>query len=255
MGKDDHYLFMDGCVVKGCKPVLDFERTFGEYAELLEDLFHKGRWGHGEKGRFGRRAASRDFDDWADEHIHAAQSTQNMRTGADRVNNVLEGISGEGNIHLFGTSAAGAAMLVYFVLCEPKTLYVRSEDSRNEMVPAQKYTIDRRIASLTTIDAPTNWAPVKHDEPGRRSVPGKDALGDYLMRHTRIKAGAGCGSEETNRMEDVPGTWIGAQPVAGMCYDNRPHYKYLPDAGMERHIYTGSHASDETREFLERVWR
>ena len=39
MGYQDHYLFMDGCIVKGCKPFVDFEGTFGEYGAALKELY------------------------------------------------------------------------------------------------------------------------------------------------------------------------------------------------------------------------
>lgn len=256
MGREDHYIFMDGCVVKGCKPVLDFESTFGEYSALLMDLFKRGRWGSGERRVLGVRVGRERFEDWASTHVHTAQSTENKRTGASRVNDLLVGIKGNGNIHLFGTSAAGAAMLEYILLTDPATLYYRPRDPKGEFRPPKRYRIDPRIASLTTIDAPTNWVPVRHaDMPGVRGW-GKGTVGYYLARHTRIKAGPRRHSGEyTTRVEDVPDTWVGAHPVAGLDYEDTPHYDGLPRAGIERHIYTGSHMSHETRAFLERVWR
>ncbi|MDQ6694020.1 MAG: hypothetical protein M3014_06320 [Chloroflexota bacterium] len=255
MGSQDHYVFMDGCVVKGCRFLIDFERTFGEYADLLEELYERGHWGRGARRLFGSRAGYDDFDDWATEHVHVAQSTQNLRTGAARVNGILQSISGHVNIHLFGTSAAGAAIIEYFLLCDPGTLYYRATDPHNDTIPNKKYAIDTRIASMITLDAPTNWVAVKHNDGEMPRASGKGTIGDYLVRHTRIKAGDKYGRDrQTARMEDVPDTWVEAQPVAGVYYDNRPHYEYLPKAGLERHIYTGSHMSLETRDFLERVW-
>lgn len=256
MGKDDHYVFMDGCVVKGCRTLIEFERTFGEYADLLEDLFHRGGWGRGEKRVLGVRVGGRKFEDWATEHIYAAQSTQNKRTGASRVDEVLRSIEGNGNIHLFGTSAAGAAILEYVLLTDPGTLYYRPHDPRKEFMPAKRYDIDPRIASLTTIDAPTNWVPVRRDPGWPRPGWSKGTIGYYLAKHTRIKAGPKVPKgAHTNRTEDVPGTWVGAEPVAGLDYDNDPHYDYLPRQAVERHMYTGGHMSHETRDFLRRVWR
>jgi hypothetical protein len=257
MGKDDHYIFMDGCIVKGCKPVLNFEHTFGEYAALLEDLFHRGGWGRGEKGLLGLRLGSSSFDDWVSRHVHMAQSTQNKRTGASRVDALARGIPpGHGHVHLFGTSAAGAAMLEYILLTAPSTLYYRPSDPHSHHRPAKQYDLDPRIASFTTIDAPTNWVPVRHDDPLRKWSWGAGAPGEYLEHHTRIKAGPRYPQgEHTTRTEDVPDTWVEARPVAGLDYDDRPHYDNLPDPGMKRHMYTGNHISHETRDFLRRVWR
>jgi hypothetical protein len=256
MGKDDHYIFMDGCIVKGCKPVLNFEHTFGEYSYLLEELFRRGGWGHGEKGFWGFRKGGANFDDWVSTHVHMAQSTQNKRTGASRVDELLRGISGHGHIHLFGTSAAGAALLEYMLLTDPRTLYYRPSDPHGDLRPPKRYDIDPRIASLTTIDAPTNWVPVRHDDGLRKWSWGAGILGEYLDHHTRVKAGPHyLKGEHATRTEDVPDTWVEAHPVAGLDYDDRPHYDNLPEPGMKRHMYTGNHISHETRDFLHRVWR
>lgn len=256
MGRDDHYIFMDGCVVKGCKPFIAFEKTFGEYAALLRKLYMHGHWGRFERRFMGlHRPAYFNFGDWVQLHVHTAQSTQNIRTGADRIDRILKGIRGHGDIHMFGTSAAGSAMLEYFLLTDPDRLYYHP-DNEHELKPAKKYDIDVRIASLTTIDAPTNWVPLRHDSGRLRPYYGRDALGRYLAGRTRIKAGPRVPPEKhTTRTEDVPNTWVEAEPVAGLDYDDRPHYEYLPKASIERHIYTGSHMSHETREFLERIWR
>jgi len=254
---DDHYIFMDGCIVKGCKPLVDFTRTFGEYAALLEQLYREGGWGTRE--RFlpwlpFRRLSS--FDSWVSDHVHIAQSTQNMGTGARRVNELLEKIQGHDDIHLFGTSAAGSAMLQYFLLTDPDLLYSHPEDPKGEQRPSKRYKIDVRIASVTTIDAPSNWIRLRHDTGPQQAYYGKGSLGRYLVAHTRVKAGPSVPKDKhTIRMEDVPDTWVGAGPVAGMDYDNNPHFSYLPRPGMRRHMYTGSHMSKETREFLRRVWR
>jgi hypothetical protein len=257
MGKDDHYVFMDGCIVKGCRPAIDFERTFGEYAALLERLYTKGRWGRSERTILGLAfPRNRRFNDWVQDHVHLAQSTQNMRTGAYRVDEILRGIGGHDNIHLFGSSAAGAAILEYFLLTDPDTLYYNVRDPDNRLRPTGKYRIDNRVASLTTIDAPTNWIHVRHDEGRILPYFGRGAMGRYLVAHTRIKAGPHIPQDKhTTRLEDVPNTWVEARPVAGLDYDNRPHYSYLPEAGIKRHMYTGSHMSKETAEFLMRVWR
>ncbi len=190
-----------------------------------------------------------------DEHVHLAQSTQNMRTGAYRVDEILRGISGHDNIHLFGTSAAGAAILEYFLLTDPDRLYYNDRDPDDTLKPARKYRIDNRIASLTTIDAPTNWIRIRHDKGRIFSYFGPSAMGRYLVGHTRIKTGPHIPQDKhTTRLEDVPDTWVGALPVAGLDYDNQPHFSYLPEAGIKRHMYTGGHASEETTEFLLRVW-
>src|SRR5438067_2439445 len=120
MAYRDHYLIMDGCIVKGCKPYVDFETTFGEYAALLKELYEYGHWGRGERRLFGVRVpAAQSFEDWAKRHVHTAQSTQNLRTGATRIAAFLQEIKDHANIHLFGTSAAGSAILEYFLLCDP----------------------------------------------------------------------------------------------------------------------------------------
>ncbi len=256
MAAADHYIFMDGCVVKGCKPVLEFEHTFGEYAYLLEDLYRRGGWEPRRRRIAGLLLPGNGFDGWADRHVLMAQSTQNLRTGAMRIDAMLHKIDGEADIHLFGTSAAGSAILEYFLLTDPETLYFHATDPRDRRMPARKYRIDRRIASVTCIDAPNNWVPLRRESPmpGANGAPG--TLGRYLAEHTRVKAGPRYPEDEyTIRTEDVPGTWVGAKPVAGAGYDNHPHFDHLPDTPLERHIYTGSHMSDETRAFLERVWR
>src|SRR4051794_36331144 len=124
MGYRDHYLFMDGCIVKGCKPYVAFESTFGEYAALLRELYESDGWGRAERHVLGVRVpVSVSFEDWAKTHVHTAQSTQNLRTGAARIDAFLQSISDPANIHLFGTSAAGSAILEYFLLSDPETLY------------------------------------------------------------------------------------------------------------------------------------
>jgi hypothetical protein len=258
MAQHDHYLFMDGCVVKGCHPTIDFEHSFGEYAGLLEELFERGNWGHSIRRLLGRNVSRRiAFNEWAEEHVHLAQSTQNKRTGAARVHAVVQSIAGQANIHFFGTSAAGAAMLEYFLLTDPQTLYYRSSDPNNILRPARRYPLDPRIASLTMIDAPMNWVPLRRDRGLIHRNWGKQALGQYLPAHTRIVSGPHYPvAAHTVRCEDVPGTWVGADPVADLDFDNHPHYDGLPEEpGIERHIYTGGHMSHETRAFLERVWR
>ncbi|HMA37486.1 MAG TPA: hypothetical protein VKY74_23740 [Chloroflexia bacterium] len=254
MAGGDSYIFMDGCVVKGCRSVIDFEHTFGEYAALLEDLFQRGGWGRS-AGR-SRLWGAPNFDDWAAQHLHIAQSTQNLRTGAARVNAILAKIPGTGSIHLFGTSAAGSAMLEYFLLSDPDTLYYHSSDFGRTRLPGRQYQIDPRLASFTAIDPPANWVPLRRTHRSQGEDGGRGTLGVYLAAHTRIQAGAGCPpGTHTVRIEDVPGTWIGSTPIAGIDYDNRPHYGHLPETPLERHIYTGSRMSQETRAFLERVWR
>lgn len=255
MGQRDHYLFMDGCVVKGCKPFVDFETTFGEYAALLKELYHQAGWGRASRRILGV-PVSTAFEDWADRHVHTAQSTQNLRTGAARINDWLQQVPGNDSIHLFGTSAAGAAILEYFLLCDPAVLYYHASDPRDTRVPARRYTVDSRIASLTLIDPPANWVPLRRSLSPTLPNNGPGTLGRYLAAHTRVKAGPGYSDEEkTARMEDVPGTWIGSQPVAGIIYDNTPHYDGLPHMILERHIYTGRHISAETRAFAARAWR
>ena len=257
MASGDHYIFMDGCIVKGCRPFIDFEHTFGDYAAVLTELYHQGHWG-GRAGRVWgfRQSATDAFEDWADKHIHVAQSTQNLRTGASRVDGILRSIRGDTNIHLFGTSAAGSAMLEYFLLCDPQTLYYHNSDKHGERMPTRRYRIDPRIASFTAIDAPANWVPVRRDRHNPRIAFGPGTVGRYLADHTRIQAGPRLpAGRHTTRMEDVPNTWVECWPVAGIDYDDRPHYDYLPEVGLKRHIYTGGHASHESRAFLERVWR
>jgi hypothetical protein len=54
---------------------------------------------------------------------------------------------------------------------------------------------------------------------------------------TRIKVGPHYPKgEHSTRTEDVPDTWIEAHPVAGLDYDNRPHYDNLPEPGMKRQM-------------------
>jgi hypothetical protein len=254
MGRADHYVFMDGCVVKGCKPVLALEPTFGEYGALLKELFRRGGWGHSEtRGRLGWPRME-SFDQWAEAHVHTAQSTQNTGTGADRIEPIVQRIKDDGDIHLFGTSAAGAAILEYFLRCAPQTLYQHSSDPWRRRIPRQKYVIHPHIASFTSIDAPTDWVPLRRATGGPRDN-GPGTLGRYLARTTRIKAGPGVRDDEaTTRVENVPGTWIGGPPIAGLGYDGAPHYDGLPPVDLQRHMYTGRHMSHETRAFLERVW-
>jgi len=257
MGKEDHYIFMDGCVVKGCKPKLDFDFSFGQYADLLEDLYRQGGWGRGEH-RLGPLPlpGRMPFTTWRDSHVHTAQSTQNIGTGARRIDALLRAIPGQANIHLLGTSAAGSAILEYFLLTDPDLLYVHDSDPSGRRRPAPAYRLDPRIASITTIDAPTNWVPLLRNHPGRPADGAPRSLGRYLARRTRVKAGANVPPDvATTRTEDVPLTWISGDPVAGLVYDNQPHYDGLPPFDLERHIYTGKHMSQETRAFLERVWR
>jgi hypothetical protein len=244
-------------VVKGCKPFVDFETTFDDYAAVLKDLYERGGWGRGERRLLGVPLPTASlFEDWADKHVHTAQSTQNLRTGAARVNDWLQEVPGTANIHLLGTSAAGAAILEYFLLCDPQTLYYHASDPRDSRRPARRYTIDSRIASFTAIDPTADWVPLRRSISPTLPNNGPGTLGRWLAAHTRIKAGPHYSdAEKTARMEDVPGTWIASQPVAGIIYDNQPHYDYLPHLGIERHIYTGAHISHEMRAFLERVWR
>ncbi len=255
MGYHDHYVFMDGCIVKGCRPVIDFDRSFGEYAALLRELYRRGGWGRGARRVLGV-PVSESFDSWAATHVHTAQSTQNMGTGSDRVERIVQVLKGPGNVHLFGTSAAGAAMLEYFLRTAPNTLYWHARDPLARRLPRQKFTIHPQIASFTAIDAPTDWIPLRRGGGPGRSGAEPGTLGAYLAKHTRIKTGPGTPpGEHTTRLEDVPGTWVGAVPIAGLDYDNDPHYDYLPEEPLARHIYTGGHMSHETRAFLERVWR
>jgi len=128
MGRHDHYVFMDGCIVKGCKPVIDLAHSFGEYIALLTDLYEQGGWGQRPPGGLLRRARPEPFAEWAERQVHSAQSTQNLRTGAARVDGILRSIGGDAAIHLFGTSAAGSAILEYFLLTDPATLYDRAHD-------------------------------------------------------------------------------------------------------------------------------
>lgn len=257
MGYHDYYLFMDGCIVKGCKPFVALEPTFGEYAEVLRGLYEGERWGAeavpGWRGRWARPA----FADWAAEHVRTAQSTQNLRTGAARVAAFLESVPGSSSIHLFGTSAAGSAILEYFLLTDPQTLYYHESDRRSERVPGARYRLDSRVASFTAIDAPTDWVPLRRTHAPGWQAGGPGTLGHYLAERTRIHAGPQCApAYQTARHEDVPGTWVGARPVAGLLYDNNPHYdERIPADGLPRHIFTGSHISDETRAFLQHAWR
>jgi len=242
MGVDDRYLFIDGCVVKGCRAEIDFTHTFGEYADLLEELYRAGA---------GPRALP--FAAWVPGHVHVAQSTQNLRTGAGRVAAMLAEIPGAPRIHLFGTSAGGAAILEYLLYTDPQALYAEARDPRRQHIPARRYTLDPRIASLCTVDAPVNWVPLRRA--GAPWALRAEAPGAYLARHTRVRAGGGCPPEEaTARMEEVPGTWVAGYALAGLPYDKHPHYTGLPRFPVERHIYTGSHMSRETGDFLRRVW-
>lgn len=259
MGQHDHYIFMDGCVVKGCHPHIDFERTFGEYAALLRDLYDQGGWGPDPRRGLRRLLPTgTDWHRWVQTHVHTGQSTENKRTGAGRVHDLLATIPGSAHIHLFGTSAAGVAMLEYFLLCDPATLYYRSTDEDRLFCSDRRYDydIDPRIASLTLIDAPTNWVPLRRTKGPFRRDYGQRALGQWLPAHTRLRTGPGVPVVlHTVRLEDVPDTWVGATPIADLDYDNNPHYDGLPALGMERHIYSGSHMSRESHAFLRRVWR
>jgi hypothetical protein len=254
MGYQDYYLFMDGCIVKGCKPFVALEPTFGEYAEVLRALYEAEQWGAG-TGRWGRGGPS--FERWAETHVGTAQSTQNLRTGAARVAAFIESVPGSSGIHLFGTSAAGSAILEYFLLTDPQTLYYHASDRRAERVPGPRYRIDSRITSFTAIDAPTDWVPLRRTHAPGWQTGGRGTLGHYLAERTRIHAGPRVApAYQTARHEDVPGTWVGATPVAGLLYDNTPHYdERIPANGLPRHIFTGSHISDETHAFLQRAWR
>jgi hypothetical protein len=246
---------MDGCIIKGCHPVLDFNKSFGEYASLLETLFQREEWGADQRGPFGLLSRGGTFQRWADEHLHMAQSTQNLRTGARRVDAMLRESDGDCAIHLFGTSAAGSAMLEYFLLTDPQRLYYHRGGRDHGLKPPKSYDLDRRIASLTIIDAPSDWVPLRPDNLVRNYFR-RDALGRYLLENTRIKTGPPVPYDEhTARSEDVPGTWVDANPVAGIDHDDHPHYDNLPAEPIPRHIYTGGHMSHETRAFLERVWR
>jgi len=257
MGRHDHYVFMDGCIVKGCKPVIDLAHSFGEYIALLTDLYEQGGWGQRPPGGLLRRARPEPFAEWAERQVHSAQSTQNLRTGAARVDGILRSIGGDAAIHLFGTSAAGSAILEYFLLTDPATLYDRAHDEHRVGPPARKYQIDPRIVSFTSIDAPANWVPLCRDPHAHRHAFGPGTLGGYLVAHTRSQTGPHLPADQhTVRMEDIPHTWVDSQPVAGVDYDDRPHYDHhLPRVGLERHIFTGGHMSRETRAFLTRVWQ
>lgn len=92
MGRHDHYVFMDGCIVKGCKPVIDLAHSFGEYIALLTDLYEQGGWGQRPPSGLLRRARPEPFAEWAERQVHSAQSTQNLRTGAARVDGILRSI-------------------------------------------------------------------------------------------------------------------------------------------------------------------
>lgn len=255
MGSRDHYVFIDGCVVKGCRSVIDFTTTFGQYAALLQTLFTQGGWGRGGRRMLGLPLGI-PFRTWVQTHVHITQSTQNLRTGASRVAAILEEIQGDVRVHLFGTSAGGSAILEYFLLTDPQRLYYYARDPRRTRVPARRYQVDSRVASICMIDAPTGWVPLRPDRIPILDAQSAESLGRYLAATTRVQAGPGVpDDQQTVRNEDVPGTWIAAEPIAGTAYDNTPHFAYLPGVGIERHIYTGSHMSEETRDFLSQAWR
>ena len=188
------------------------------------------------------------FEEWAEAHVHTAQSTQNIGTGADRVERILQRIKDDGDIHLFGTSAAGAAILEYFVRCAPQTLYRHSLRPAAAARAPPEYVIHPTSRVSPASDAPTDWVPLRRatggpgdNGPGTlRPLPGQDYAHQGRARRARQRG------DHTHR-ERARHLDRRARHRGPGLYDGDPHFDALPPFDLKRHMYTGSHMSHETR--------
>jgi RHS repeat-associated protein len=227
-GADDYYLWFHGCVgLGGCdnSPLSDF----GQYTELLKGLFTDNNWGNQHRDQNGHPET---WEHWSSGHLlHQKVSPGLMTVYFDATKQVADLIASvpagaTGNINLLGTSAGGAAIWGYFAAAK-----------------AGNYTIDSRIASAVTIDAPVGDIQNKPD-------------GAWLASHTRITA-VTPPFRGTALTEDLDGTVVAADPIPGVENNDNPTYPGLADdaSSWDKHNWTGQNVSTQTRSFLLRVWR
>ena len=230
-GPNDYYVFVEGCVFNPCKedvPITDF----GEYMEILRELYIKEGWGYAAGDKYVA------FADWAKTHVYTANASS-LDDAAARINDILTNKipkDSNSNIHLLGTSQGGAAIMQYLA------------DTYGSNA---KYKLDPRIASVTTIDSPLN--DVKRMPPN---------MGAYLAANTRVKTGV---TNYTALTVDAPSSLVEADPVAGIPNNDSPNYTYPQPKilGIQftscinicRHTFVTGHAFPDTKAFLLRVWK
>lgn len=167
-GPEDYYVFVFGCVTDrqlrsgGCDPNA---RTYGEFEDLLYQEFLRWRELYGEKN--WSKYGIDDWDTWRRDHVRSvsAEGGLNSRRDVERIRETLAGIPDDGgDIHLWGHSRGGGAILDYLVDSYYNAGY-----------------IDPRIASIAVID----FSPSLYQLPCERCSGGKHVV-DWVAQNTRI---------------------------------------------------------------------
>lgn len=170
-GPEDYYVFVYGCVSGPCEN--PSSKEFGEFEALLREEYNA--WAaeaEYQNKRYGEDLLP-SWETWRKTHLvgvpapSLAQGEQNLRAA-------LANIPGNADIHLWGHSAGGGAILSY--LTSP--LYSGSTS-----------TIDPRIASVALIDPYLFSGDVRAAGGGVWLLP-NERLDSYLYSHTRVRPGA-----------------------------------------------------------------
>jgi RHS repeat-associated protein len=235
-GPQDHYVFVAGCVFNPCSD--EVPRTaFGDYMDLLRDLFDAGGWGYALASTIGGHAMS--FDQWAATHVHTA-NVSSLDDGAARINHILrsEIPTGDFNMHLFGTSQGGAALLQYITYTLPGT----ASEGHGSI-----YQLDSRIASFITVDSPLN-----HVAGQWPNVPGFN-VGTYLAQNTRVKTmESGVDADSETALTIDGRDFVNHFPIDGVRKMSDPNWS---DPAPFPHTQHTRQYAPNTKSFFMRVWR
>jgi len=239
-GPEDYYVFVTGCVIGGgCDNTS--QMNFGSYITVLHDLFTAGHWTQRYDHFTGQWQGGESWDAWSHDHLITFAASVNLNQAASRLDSVLGSIPGTNNIHLFGESQGGAAILQYFA----------DSGSGPSQYTGRRFQIDPRIASFVTIDSPIS-------EVSRIPVD----LGAFLQANTRIKTGPHFDRQHETAMNvSVPGSVIEQLsniPLPGIDFNHDPHFDFglAGVSAAARHVLSGGGASaPDVNEFLYRIWQ
>ena len=141
-GPDDYYVFMIGCTSH--PETCDMShKGAGEYGKYLRGLWRS--WAAIYE-RTGEQLSGADgfsnLGAWWKEHTRFV-AVPTVGEGAESLARTLEGITGNGDIHIWGHSGGGQAILEY--LASTKTMY-------GKFAQMAHHSLDKRIASIALID-------------------------------------------------------------------------------------------------------
>jgi hypothetical protein len=247
---DAHFYFVNGCVAApgacgGAGPA-----DWGEYYAELRSRYEEAAQAAG-------REQALPFDEWAAGHAHFILS-ESAAAGATGIAQGLSDNTADGEVHVVGTSAGGAAVFTYL-----------SQAMRGD-VP-----FDRRIRSVMTVDSPLGY---------QFPFTGDDLLSGFQAgsMKTDVEPGIGAWAKAAgiailtiDTVQDI----VGYDPLPDVPNDPNPTYSqagtppastYIEcrslDCRLEHmaehlnlgsvwHVYTGSHMADSARKFAEEHWR